>query len=95
MDIQMELTQGGGTDAHSQMVALFTFVARGMVDGAPHATNPLRPESQADQLLFCERQRVSDARKAERARVKATGQQCEPRGPGRAAIGCSDRPVRV
>lgn len=74
MDIQMELTQGA---AASQMVALFTFVARNVKDGRSHPVNPLRPETKSDQELFCSRQRVADARKAARAKAKETGVQCE------------------
>ena len=83
MDICIELEQpaasGGG--GGSRMEALFTFVARDVLDGTPQPVNPLRPEAKADQELFCRRQRVADGRKAARALAKAKGHQCEPAAP--------------
>lgn len=71
MDVSMELQQGGRT----QLVALFTFVARDALTNAPQLVSPLALTSARDREVFDLRQARAEASRAARRRsvAQATG----------------------
>ncbi|KAI7836665.1 hypothetical protein COHA_009441 [Chlorella ohadii] len=74
MDLAIELEQAG----QQQLSALFTFVAREPLTGAPCRIPSVLPQTPEDQALFAERQAVNAARKAAR---KAGGGKLHPVSP--------------